>query len=151
MNHADREVLLVEPEPVVSEVTAFRLELLGYSVTCVDSAEAALAKIGDSLPDLVITDLALPGLDGLGFIERLMTAKETSELRILVLSIDADLSRVQAAHNAGAKDFIVVPFHPEVLEEKVGKILNGLPVLNRAAKAKAVTPARTAEEELAVD
>ena len=150
MNHADREVLLVESEPVVSEVTAFRLELLGYRVICVDSAEAALMKISESTPDLVITDLVLPGLDGIGFIERLMTAKETTDLRIMVLSIDADLSRVQAAHDAGAKDFIVVPFHPEVLEEKVSKLLANAPVQDRSEKAKtieavpAVTQALTA-------
>ena len=39
-----------------------------------DAAEAAFAKISESTPDLIITDLALPGLDGIGFIERLMTA-----------------------------------------------------------------------------
>ncbi|MEO8495385.1 MAG: response regulator [Planctomycetota bacterium] len=144
MNHTVREVLLVESEPVIAEVTAFRLELLGYRVICVDSAEAALVKISESTPDLVITDLVLPGTDGLGFIEQLMTDKETTDLRIMVLSLDADLSRVQAAYNAGARDFIVVPFHPEVLEEKVSKMLAGVPVQKRAAKAKqiAAVPAK---------
>ena len=141
MNHAGKEVLLVEPEPIVSEVTAFRLELLGYRVTCVESAEAAFAKIGDSIPDLVITDLVLPGLDGMGFIERLATDEATSDLRILVLSIDADLSRVQAAYDIGARDFIVVPFHPEVLEEKVSKLLAEAPLRVRSEKAKAVDTA----------
>ncbi len=137
MNTAGREVLLVEPETVVSEVTAFRLELLGYRVICVESAEAAFAKIKASLPDLVITDLVLPGLDGMGFIERLTTDEETSDLRILVLSIDADLSRVQASYNVGARDFIVVPFHPEVLEDKVSKLLADAPIRDRSEKTKA--------------
>ncbi|MCA9123239.1 MAG: response regulator [Planctomycetaceae bacterium] len=141
MKTVERQVLLVEPEQVVSEVTAFRLELLGYRVTCVDSAEAAFAKITESLPDLVITDLVLPGLDGMGFIERLTTDEETSQLRILVMSIDADLSRVQAAYNVGARDFIVVPFHPEVLEDKVSKLLADLPVRDRSAKVKEAAPA----------
>lgn len=138
MTTITRQVLLVEPETIVSEVTAFRLELLGYRVTCVDSAEAAFGKISESLPDLVITDLVLPGLDGMGFIERLTTDEETSDLRILVLSIDADLSRVQAAYNVGARDFIVVPFHPEVLEEKVSKLLADAPIRDRTIKAKEV-------------
>ena len=137
MNTAGREVLLVEPETVVSEVTAFRLELLGYRVICVESAEAAFAKIKASIPDLVITDLVLPGLDGMGFIERLTTDEETSDLRILVLSIDADLSRVQAAYNVGARDFIVVPFHPEVLEDKVSRLLADAPIRDRSEKTKA--------------
>ena len=74
MNNAVREILLVEPEQVVSEVTGFRLELLGYRVICVESAEAAFVKISESTPDLLITDLVLPGLDGIGFIEQLLTA-----------------------------------------------------------------------------
>jgi CheY-like chemotaxis protein len=148
MNQADREVLLVEPEPVVSEVTAFRLELLGYRLICVDSAEAALAKISESIPDLVITDLVLPGLDGIEFVERLMTAKETSELRILVLSLDADLSRVQAAYNAGARDFIVVPFHTEVLEDKVAKALADAPVRDRSEKPQTIESTPTIAQEL---
>lgn len=149
MNHVRKEVLLVEPEPIVSEVTAFRLELLGYRVICVASSEEAFIKINDSIPDLVITDLVLPGMDGMGLIERLTTDEATSDLRILVLSIDADLSRVQAAYNVGARDFIVVPFHPEVLEEKVSKLLADAPIRDRAenttfaaaesAKAFAVT------------
>lgn len=138
MNQVVREVLLVEPELVVAEVTAFRLELLGYRVIGVESAEAAFVKIGESIPDLIITDLVLPGLDGMGFIERVTTDEATSDVRILVLSIDADLSRVQAAYNVGARDFVVVPFHPEVLEEKVGKLLADVPVRDRSVKAKAV-------------
>jgi CheY-like chemotaxis protein len=151
MSNTVREVLLVEPEPVVAEVTAFRLELLGYRVICVDSAEAALTKIGESAPDLVITDLVLPAMDGMAFIERLMTDKETSGLRIMVLSIDADLSKVQAAYNAGARDFIVVPFHPEVLEDKVSKLLASAPVQTRAAKAKATAAAPVMAEPLTVN
>lgn len=151
MKNADREVLLVIPEQVVAEVTAFRLELLGYRVTCVDSAEAAFAKIADSIPDLVITDLVLPGLDGLGFIERLTTDEVTSELRILVLSIDADLSKVQAAYGVGARDFIVVPFHPEVLEEKVSKLLADAPVQDRSVKAESAKAAQAKAQPVAVD
>ncbi len=151
MRNSDREVLLVEPEAVVAEVTAFRLELLGYRVTCVESAEAAFAKINDSIPDLVITDLVLPGLDGMGFIERLTTDEETSDLRILVLSLDADLSRVQAAYNVGAREFIVVPFHPEVLEEKVSKLLADAPVRDRTKKAVEAEPQPVAAQPVAAD
>ncbi len=148
MSNAIREVLLVEPEPVVSEVTAFRLELLGYRVICVDSAEAALTKISESAPDLIIMDLVLPTMDGMAFIERLMSDKETTDLRIMVLSIDADLSKVQAAYNAGARDFIVVPFHPEVLEDKVSKLLASTPVQTRVAKAKPIEAAPVMAEAL---
>ncbi len=151
MKNADREVLLVIPEQVVAEVTAFRLELLGYRVICVGSAEAAFAQITESMPDLVITDLVLPALDGFGFIERLTTDEITSDLRILVLSIDADLSKVQAAYNVGARDFIVVPFHPEVLEDKVSTLLADAPVIDRDAQATSDEPKQAPAQPVAVE
>ncbi len=131
-----RHILLVEPEAIVAEVASFRLELLDYRVTCVASAEAALEEIGQSLPDLVITDLDLPGMSGMGLIERLTTDESTSGLKIMVLSIDADLSRVQTAYHTGARDFLVVPFHPEVLEEKVARLLASSGSVEKAIKPK---------------
>ena len=50
------------------------------------------------------------------------SSEETSDIPIMVLSIDADLDCVAAMHKAGAVDFLLVPFHPEVLEEKVAKL-----------------------------
>lgn len=134
-----RQILLVEPEPVLAEVAAFRLELLGYRVTCVASGEEALGAIAQEMPDLLITDLVLPGLDGMGLIERLTTDEATSGLPIMVLSVDADLARVQAVYNVGARDFLVVPFHLEIFEEKVARLLADVPPGAPRARREAVT------------
>ena len=119
-----KHILLVEPEPVIAEIAAFRLELLGYRIETVESGEQALASIAQQAPDLLITDLVLPGLDGLALIERLTEDKATSDLPIMVLSLDADLSRVQAVVGLGAQDFLVVPFDLEVLQSKVERLLD---------------------------
>jgi DNA-binding response OmpR family regulator len=129
-----KRILLVEPEAVLAEVTAFRLELLGYFVDRVGSAEDAFQSISNNKPDLVITDLALPGMDGVALIERISSDQETSDLPIMVLSFDADLDKVQAVHFAGARDYLVVPFQPETLEEKVERLLAES---ERKAKSKA--------------
>ncbi len=134
MSETVKRILLVEPETVLAEITAFRLELLGYSVEMVASAEDALQKITDPPPDLVITDLVLPGLQGLALIERLSSDELTSDVPVMVLSIDADLDQVQTAYSAGAVDFLVVPFHPEVLEEKVAGHLAKTPKKHTSAK-----------------
>jgi CheY-like chemotaxis protein len=136
MSGRQKKILLVEPEPVLAEVTAFRLELLGYHVTTVPSAEEALLQLDASEPDLVITDLVLPGLEGTGLIERLSSDQKTSLIPIVVLSMEADLAQVQSVYDLGARDFIVVPYHPEVLEEKVAKHL--------AAKSDGKKTAKTA-------
>lgn len=121
MNSPLKRILLVEPEAVLAEVTAFRLELLGYVVERVESAEDALEAIEQTEVDLVITDLELPGMTGMAFIEKVSSDEKTSDLPMMVLSMDADLDHVQAVHNAGGCDFLVVPFQPEVLAEKVAK------------------------------
>jgi len=128
---AGRNILLVEPELVVAEIAAFRLELLGYHIETVESGEQALTKIANQVPDLLITDLVLPGLDGVALIERLTESQATSDLPIMVLSIDADLARVQSVVGLGAKDFLVVPFDLEVLQSKVEKLLESAPVRAR--------------------
>jgi CheY-like chemotaxis protein len=135
MSGRKKRILLVEPEPVIAEITAFRLELLGYYVATVPSAEEALAQLEATEPDLIITDLILPGLEGTGLIERLSSDEETSQIPIIVLSLDADLARVQAVYDLGARDFIVVPYHPEVLEEKVAKHLVAEGGAKKTAKA----------------
>src|SRR5688500_8749203 len=127
-----KRVLLVEPEGVLAEITAFRLELLGYSVETVESPAEALKKIQMQQPDVIITDMVLNDVDATGFIEKLASTEGTSDIPIMVLSIDADLDRVAAVHKAGAADFLLVPFHPEVLEVKVA--------------ALAARPRRTREE-----
>lgn len=117
-----KRILLVEPEGVLAEVTAFRLELLGYSVETVGTPAEALKKIPVHDPDVIITDLMLKDVDATGFIEKLSSNEETSDIPIMVLSIDADLDCVTAIHKAGAADFLLVPFHPEVLEVKVANL-----------------------------
>jgi CheY-like chemotaxis protein len=125
MTGDQKQILLIEAEPVLAEVTAFRLELLGYSVTTVGSAEDALLAVERNIPNLILTNLELPGLDALSLIEQLASDENTSEIPIIVLSMDADLDQVQTVYTAGAKDFLVVPFHPEVLEEKVARHVTG--------------------------
>ena len=122
-----KRILLVEAEAVLADVTAFRLELQGYDVSVVATAEEAIRQLGVARPDLILTDLVLPGMDGLALVEQLMIDPQTSEIPVIVLSIDADLDRVQTVYGLGARDFVVVPYHPEVLEEKVAKHLSACP------------------------
>lgn len=122
MGQKVQRILLVEPEGVLAEVTAFRLELLGYSVETVNSPAEALKKIQTMRPDVIITDLVLNDTHATGFVETLSSHEETSDIPIMVLSIDADLDLVSAAHKAGAAEFLLVPFQPEVLEAKVARL-----------------------------
>lgn len=131
-----QSILLVEPEAVLADVTSFRLELLGYEVRTVESAEAALEAIEIEPPDLIITNLELPQMPGMTLIEKISSDETTSSIPIMVLSFEADLDHVQAVHRAGATEFLVVPFQPETLAEKVARQLDQARNTEKTTKEK---------------
>jgi CheY-like chemotaxis protein len=118
------QILLVEEDRTLLEITAFRLELLGYGVVTQQSAERALEWLREQLPTLIIVDQVLPGMDGVEFINRLSNDTRTSEIPIMFLSTNADLEDVQRAYNAGADEYVVIPYDPLVLEAKIERLAN---------------------------
>src|SRR6476619_8445878 len=114
-----RKILLVEEETMLLEITAFRLELLGYDVAKQESAERALEWLRDQLPSLIIVDQELPGMDGIDFINRLSNDMRMSNIPVMLLSTNSELENVQRAYNAGADEYLVIPYDPLVLESKV--------------------------------
>jgi DNA-binding response OmpR family regulator len=119
-------ILLIEGDPTLLEITAFRLELLGYQVVSQNSAEQAMAWLGEKLPSIVIVDHVLPGMDGIEFINRLSNDTRTSNIPIMFLSTNGDLEDVQKAYNAGADEYLVIPYDPMVLESKVERLASAV-------------------------
>ena len=116
-------VLLIEEEPTLAEIKAFRLELLGYQVTCANSAAETTEKLAEDLPDAILLGLSLSGMDGIELANRISNDERTHGVPIMALSSDADLSKVQRAFAAGAKEFLVTPYDPSVLENKLERLL----------------------------
>ncbi|MEX2317807.1 MAG: response regulator [Pirellulales bacterium] len=120
------KILLVEEDATLLEITGFRLELLGYEVVSLESAERALDWLNEQMPSLIIVDQELPGMDGIEFINRLSNDMRTSDIPIMVLSTNSDLEDVQKAYNAGADDYLVIPYDPIVLESKVERLTSAM-------------------------
>jgi len=123
MRESIPKLLLVEDDKTLADVTAFRLELLGYEVVIHHSAEDALQWIESELPDLVILDLALPGVDGLELTNRLKNEPRTTDIPVMAFSTAPDLDMVQRAYAAGVREYLVTPYDPAVLEEKLESML----------------------------
>jgi CheY-like chemotaxis protein len=120
------QILFVEEDPILLEITAFRLELLGYQVETQQSGEGALEWLREHIPTLIIVDHVLTGMDGIEFINRLSNDTRTSEIPIMLLSTNGDLEDVQKAYNAGADEYLVIPYDPMVLESKVQRLVDAV-------------------------
>jgi len=120
------QILLIEGDSTLLEITAFRLELLGYGLVTLNTAERAIEWLQGNLPTLVIVDHVLPGMDGIEFINRLSNDTRTSEIPIIFLSTNGDLEDVQKAYNAGADEYLVIPYDPMVLEAKVERLASAV-------------------------
>ena len=123
LDSSDAKLLLVLTEPVLAELTSFRLELLGYQIEMVSSGGQAMAAIQNELPDLVIADTSLRDGDGIEWIARLRREYTAEQLPVMVFSLDPSLETVQRANHAGAQDYLITPFDPTVMEEKIETLL----------------------------
>lgn len=123
MRNEAPQILLVEEDETLADITSFRLELLGYRVSLAHSGEAALQSAHTSTPDLMIVDLYLPGIDGIELINRLRSDNATAEIPVMVFSVDSDLNVVANAFAAGANDYLMTPYDPAVLQDKIAKLL----------------------------
>tara|TARA_R110002049_G_scaffold27321_2_gene94123 strand:- start:238429 stop:238833 length:405 start_codon:yes stop_codon:yes gene_type:complete len=103
----------------LAEVTEFRLKLSGMHPVAVTSAEMMSAEIDAGLPDAIIIDLDVNEGTGVGIVERLASNEITSRIPILCMSAEADLPHAEEAFAAGASEFLVVPYDPIMLEDKM--------------------------------
>jgi DNA-binding response OmpR family regulator len=113
-------VLVVDDESTVREVVQRYLERDGFVVACVGNGRKALDVIATWLPDLVVLDLQLPGLDGLE-VCRAIRAQGTTPV-IMLTARASELDRI-AGLELGADDYVVKPFSPRELLARVRSVL----------------------------
>jgi two-component system KDP operon response regulator KdpE len=109
-------VLVVDDEPQIRRVLRLALSAQGLDVRTAADADAALDAVRDAPPDLVITDLAMPGVDGLELTRRL---RAITAVPILVLSVKGEERTKVQALDAGADDYVTKPFGMDELLARV--------------------------------
>lgn len=128
---ANFRLLLVITEPVLRQLTEFRLELLGFRVESVEDGAQATSLVSRALPDLMIVDTVLRDGDGLEWLARLRSEYPADALPAIVFSLDPSLETVERAFHAGAQDYLITPFDPTVMEEKIETLLRRRPVSSK--------------------
>ena len=112
------KILVAEDEMIMLKTIELRLKKDGHEIiTCSDGREAIL-KIGETNPDLIITDIMMPFASGLEIIEA-VKRKDGKQAKVIVLSAMGQENVVLEAFQLGADDFITKPFSPNELSMRV--------------------------------
>jgi two-component system alkaline phosphatase synthesis response regulator PhoP len=116
-------ILLVEDDLAVQELLQVNLTKEGWGVTVADSGESALLKVVDLLPDLILLDLMLPGMDGRQVCRQIRHYPKTSNIPIIMLSALSQAENVVSSLETGADDYITKPFNLDVLHARIQAVL----------------------------
>jgi len=116
-------VLVVEDDPDIALLLARSLTRAGYAVDQLSNGADALVALRQSLPDLLLLDLMLPGLDGIEICRALRADPFTAALPIIMLTARAEESDRIVGLELGADDYITKPFSPNELVARVRALL----------------------------
>ncbi len=115
------KVLIIEDDPDVALGCEQALQLEGIAAECAGSAEAARRRLGRDFPGVVVSDIRLPGLDGMAFLRELLALDP--QLPVVMITGHGDVTMAVQAMKDGAYDFIQKPFAPEYLVDVVRRAL----------------------------
>jgi len=116
-------ILVADDDMDIRDLVAFKLEQAGFDVTAVDNGLAALTAARREPPDLVVLDVMMPGMSGIDVCRELRGDPTTSSLPIILLTARAQEGDVEVGFGAGADDYIVKPFSPRELVNRVEAVL----------------------------
>lgn len=146
MNKAgSANILIVEDEPAVQFLLAFLMKEQGYRINQAHVTVSALSHLNwlTPLPDLILLDWMLPGINGLGFAKRLRANEHTSHIPIVMLTARADAQDKALGIEAGVADYITKPFSPRELTARIRAVLDSRMPHGSPAPAKEDPAART--------
>jgi two-component system, OmpR family, alkaline phosphatase synthesis response regulator PhoP len=112
-------VLIVEDEEDIRELVSYHLLKEGYQVAGVASGEEALAVVEKQVPDLILLDVMLPGIDGFAVCQRLRASPKTAEVAVMMLTAKSEEADIVRGLNHGAEDYVTKPFSPRVLMARI--------------------------------
>jgi phosphate regulon transcriptional regulator PhoB len=118
-----REVLVVEDEPDIRRLVVLHLERDGFRCRTATTGSDALREVKTAVPDLVVLDLMLPGVDGLEVCRRLRRDTSTASVPIIMLTAKSDEVDRIVGLEVGADDYVTKPFSPKELVARVRAVL----------------------------
>ena len=116
-------VLLVDDTPDILLVVSRRLQSWGYEPITAESGEEGLKAAQEQLPDLILLDIMMPKMKGRDVCARLKADPKTRHIPVIFLTALGLADHIQAGMELGADDYIVKPFEPAELKERITVVL----------------------------
>ncbi len=118
-----RRIVIADDDPIILSLVALRLEIADYEVLSAKNGEEALALIRQSEPVAAILDMQMPFRTGIAVLDAIKSDPRTDKLPVMMLTGERDTAQVMQAMGAGAGDYMVKPFHPDRLLERVNRMV----------------------------
>jgi two-component system alkaline phosphatase synthesis response regulator PhoP len=112
-------VLVIDDDPVIVKLLRVNFELEGFTVITAGDGREGVERAKTERPDVVISDIMMPTMNGLELVSTLKSSAETADLPVLLLSAKAQMADVQRGFELGADDYVTKPFDPIELIDKV--------------------------------
>jgi CheY-like chemotaxis protein len=116
-----RQILLVDDDHTIVGALNLRLEALGYDLITASNGKQGLESAIENQPDLIVTDIRMPEMDGLTMLTMLRQREETQEIPVIVVS--ASLVDRKHALTLGARYFLQKPYDSQLLKTAINSIL----------------------------
>jgi DNA-binding response OmpR family regulator len=117
------KILIAEDERDIRDLITFTLRFAGYEVTATTDGEEAYKKAQKILPDLILLDVRMPRMNGYDACKKIKANERTQHIPVVFLSAKGQEAEVQTGIDAGATEYIIKPFSPDQLTERVQAIL----------------------------
>lgn len=120
-----KKILVVDDEPHTVKMVESRLKANGFDVITAGSGREGLKKAQEEAPDLILLDILMPEMDGHETLSRLKESAETKNIPVIMFTSKGQVEDVERSSYAGAVDYIIKPFDPIAMLDKIKKALEG--------------------------
>ncbi len=120
---SQQRILVIEDEHSLVDVLSYNLGNEGFEVLSATDGVSGLQRAKATLPDLIVLDLMLPGLDGLEVCRRLRAEKQTRDIRVLMLTAKTEELDEVIGFTVGADDYVAKPFKLKALIQRIKALL----------------------------
>lgn len=118
------KILIVEDDKFLRELLVRKLESQGFIISTAVEGKEALSKVKEELPQLILLDLILPGMDGFEVLEQIKKDSQINKIPVIILSNLGQREEVEKGLELGAADYLIkAHFTPNEIVDKVREVL----------------------------